>query len=176
MLEDARARESQNQLEMQNRNSELGMELQREQARSRQLEQEAASLRRISSHGTSSMPAGQLPATLAAIVLTPGRQRDFGRSQKIDIPPGTDVARLSLEIVPQDYPQYQAMLQRADDGGTILTQTFSRTKSGKQDTFLHMVMSASELKRGDYIVKLRGITAAGDFEDIDSYYFRINLK
>ncbi len=175
-IEEVSSRESQNRLVMQTRNSALETELQSEQARSRQLEQEVASLRSADNHASSSLSAGQLSATLVALALAPGRQRDLDGSRTDTIPEGTDFLRLDLEIESQGYSEYQATLRRAEDEGTIWTHAFAKSKSRAQDLFLRLDVSAKELRRGDYAVKLRGKTAGGDYEDINTYYFRVIPK
>jgi hypothetical protein len=154
----------------------LARELQREQARSRQLEQEAANLRAVGKSGSSSLLGGQLPATLVAVALIPGRQRDFGAGKTVHIPAGTDFVQLNLKMQSLDYPLYQATLQNADDSHTILTQILSRTESSVQESSLQLSVSAVALKRGDYFIKLRGMTADGEIEDVDTYYLRITPK
>lgn len=175
-LEQAGTGESQKQfLEMKDQNSELTLALQREQARNKLLEQEATNLKSGEKRGLASLLPGQLQSTLIAVALTPGQLRDLGGSQKINIPVGTDLAQFDLKMEPQDYPQYQATLQRVDDG-KIWTQISPRTKSGVQDQFLRLIVPANALRPGDHVLKLSGITAAGDFEDIGNYYFRIIPK
>ena len=172
-LEQAGTGESQKQLmEMEARNSELALSLQREQARLKLLEKEAADLRKGDKRGLSSLLRGQRQSTLIAVTLDPGLLRDFGGSKRIQIPAGTNLAQFDLKMEPLDYPQYQAMLQRVDKG-KLWTQISPKTESSVQGPFFRLIVPASILEQGDYVLKLSGITAVGDSEDIGSYYFRI---
>jgi hypothetical protein len=72
----------------------------------------------------------------------------------------------------QDYPQYQATLQRVGED-MIWTQISSMTESDEQGRSLRLIVPAKLLGQGDYVLKLSGMSASGDFEDIGSYYFRV---
>jgi hypothetical protein len=172
-LEQAGTGESQKQLmETEARNSELALSLQREQARLKLLEQEAADLRKEDKRGLSSLLRGQRQPTLIAVTLDPGLLRDFGGSKRILIPAGTNLAQFDLKMEPLDYPQYQAILRRVDEG-KIWTQISPKAESGVQSASFRLIVPVSILGPGDYVLKLSGITAVGDSEDIGSYYFRI---
>jgi len=175
-LEQGGSRASQMQLmEMQDRYSQMSMALQREQSRLRLLEQEAANLKQGVKPGNSSLLPGQLQTTLIAVTLPPGQLRDFGGSQRISIPAGTDLAQFDLKMEPEDYSQYRAILQNVDQD-KIWTQISPMTESGMQGQFLRLIVPAKLLKPGDYVLKLSGVTAAGDFEDIGNYYFRVTAR
>jgi hypothetical protein len=174
-IKQAETRESQGQSVMQNRNSELTSALEREQARVKNLEQETARLRNGNTQRPSSLLPGQLQSTLIAVTLSPGLLRDLGGSQKFSIPPGTNLAQLDLKMEPQDYPQYQLALQRVDGGKTWI-QIAPKTESGAQSRSLRLIVPANVLRPDDYVLKLSGITAAGDLEDIGKYYFRVTPK
>jgi len=175
-LEQARSWESQKKaIEIQNRNSELTSALQREQARLAQLEQEATNLKNSEKRGTSSLLNGQMQSTLISVTLTPGLLRDLGGSQKIRIPAGTDQVQFDLKIEPQDFHEYRAALQRLGES-EFWTQISPKTESGAQDQAFRLTVPANIMKSGDYILRLSGMTSAGDFEEIDKYYFRVVSK
>jgi hypothetical protein len=166
---------SQQQLiEMQNRNSALNLALQHEQTRYRKLEQEAANLKRGETHGSSSLLPGQLQSIVVAVALNPGQLRDRGGIQRINIA-GTDIVQIELKMEPLDYPQFQAALQFEDDS-RILTQIFPKTESGTQEQSFRLLVPANELRAGDYVLKLGGLIAGGEFEEIGKYRFRIVRK
>jgi hypothetical protein len=175
-LEETGIRQSQKQLiEMRNRNTELSLALQREQARLKLPEREAANPKRDDKRGLSSLLPGQMQPTFLSVTLAPGLLRDFGGSQKIHVPSGTDFVQFDLKTELPDYPQYQAALQRVD-AGTVWTQISPKIGSGIQGQFFRLIVPAGVLRRGDYVLKLSGMTALRELEDIGSYYFRITPK
>jgi hypothetical protein len=175
-IKQAGIRESQGQLVMQIRNSELTTALAREQSRVRALEQEAANLGRSNMQNPSSRLPGQIQsARIALMTLDPGRLRDRGGSQEFHIPPGTDVAQLDLKMEPQDYQQYQLALKRVD-GAEICTRIIPKAGSGAHGQPLRLPVFANDLRPDDYVLKLSGMTAGGHLEDIGKYYFRVTPK
>jgi hypothetical protein len=174
--EHAATRDLQRRLtEVQGRNSELTSALQLEQARFRQLEQEAANLKSGEKPGSASLLPGQLQTTLISLTLTPGLLRDVGGSQKISIPAGTSLAQFDLKMEHMDYTQYQATLQRVGDG-KIWTQISPEAESAMKGRFVRLIVPAELLVPADYVLKLSGVASGEHFEDIGSYYFRVTPK
>ncbi len=172
-LEQAGARDVRKQLmEMQTRNSELAAALQREQSQRGSLEQQVANLKTGEKPGHPSPLPSQLQPALLSFALTPGLLRDMGSSQKINISLGTSLVQLELNMVAEVYPRYRAVLQTVD-GDEIWTLIWPKTESTGQGHPLRLILPAKLLTRGDYILKLSGMTTSGDFEDIGNYSFRV---
>ena len=67
------------------------------------------------------------------------------------------------------------MLQRVD-GEEVWTQIFPKTESAAQSQPPQVIIPAKLLTPGDYVVKLSGVTAGGNFEEAGKYYFRVIRK
>jgi hypothetical protein len=175
-LGQAGAEISQKQLmELQNRNSELASALQQEQSIRKQLEQESANLKSRDRDNSSFLLREQVQSALISVTLSPGLLRDTGGPQKIHIPSGTHMAQFDLKMEPQDYPRYQVTLQRVDKD-KIWTQISPPTESVVEGQFFRLIVPAQIFQPGDYVLKLSGISATGDNEDIGNYYFRVIPK
>ena len=162
------ARKSQTQLKrMQSQYLELTASLELEQALSGRLKQEVANLQRAQKSGPSILPAQIKPALLSTEQRRLIQQGSDG-IQEIEVPSGEGLVKLELKMEPLKYPQYQAALQRVG-GDKIRTQT----ESSIQGQFSGLSISTELLTRGDYELRLSGITAAGEIEEIDDYYFRV---
>jgi hypothetical protein len=151
--------------EFQNKNLELIQALRSEQDRSIQLEREVADLQSTRKPGPPSL-AGQIQTLL--LTLAPGGSRSPGGRQAIDIPSGTGLVQLDPKMEPLEYPLYRATLRGA--GGDPIC---IRTEASVKGYFPGFPVSAELLAPGDYELSLSGITAAGDDENIGTYYFHV---
>lgn len=106
-------------------------------------------------------------------VLAAGALRSAGSAQRIVVPSDAMLVHLRLELSGDDYPSYRAVL--LDDAGEELwaaSKLRAETESGH--SFVLLALTPDRLARGDYQVKLSGLTAAGDAEAIGSYPFRVS--
>lgn len=147
--------------------SRLQVALDDEKARSSRFEQEAANLKKIQKPGTPLL-AGQIQPTLLVVSLVPGRSRSSDDSQVINVPSGEGWIQLELKMEPVEYPQYQAILQRVEGDGF---RTQSESFLPRQ--FSGLSISTKLLTRGEYVLRLRGVAAAGEIEDISNFYFQL---
>jgi hypothetical protein len=113
-------------------------------------------------------------AESVAFVLTPGLIRGGGEeSRPLVIPAGVSRVRLEARVdVDGDYSNYEAVLQTVENKriwseGNLNAQTFP---GGKR---IFLDLSSSLLPPGDYILTLRGLTAAGRSETVAEYAFRV---
>jgi hypothetical protein len=90
---------------------------------------------------------------------------------KISIPSETRVVELRLAVPETNYQNYTAEV-RSDQG--ILTEVSSST-TFQQNGERSIVFSlpANSIPPNDYQIKLRGISASGEAELIDTYQFRV---
>ncbi len=110
---------------------------------------------------------------ILAIELTPGLTRNEGAIKRFAISPGTDSVELELRIASVDqYQSYRALLQTAEG-----TETFRidglRATTKDSHVVVPFKLAAGLLTRGDYYVKLSGLSPRGEYEDVDRYPFRI---
>ncbi|MEO6724351.1 MAG: hypothetical protein ABIU20_09960 [Blastocatellia bacterium] len=156
-----RARELESQIAQQReRNLLLSAEL--EQLRAEQL-RAAASPSPLPSH-----------STVFSFLLLPS-VRAGSEQQTLNLPPDASQVRVQMKIERRDYRRYQASL-RAVDGGGSWPASSVKASADKDGVTISVPIPAIKLKRGDYILTLTGIDAAGTVEEIDRYFFRVINK
>ncbi len=153
-------------MELQKQNADLALALQQEQAHLKTLESAAAN------QSIPPLRQGQSQPTLIVMTLSPGLLRDMGGLQKMQIPSGTHLVQIDLKMEPEVYPRYEATLRRVDED-RLWTQISPGASSSTDNPFFRLLVPANMLQPGDFVLKLRGIPAAGEIEDLASYYFRI---
>ena len=108
-----------------------------------------------------------------SFVLAAGALRSAGSAHRIVVPSDAMLVRLRLELPGNDYPSYRAIL--LNDAGEELwsgSKLKAETESGR--ILVDLALTPDRLPRGDYQVKLSGLTAAGDAEAVGSYSFRVS--
>ncbi len=146
---------------------ELANQLEQTQSQVAKLEQDLAKLQDLS------FPGGPDPVSLS---LMAGVSRGADRTATAALSSLTKQLRLDLMINTDGYQSYQATVQIV--GGNIVWsgndlevhQTNRRRKS------VYVTLPAPVLTRGDYLVKLQGVTPTGTPEKLPSYYFRVTRK
>jgi hypothetical protein len=165
-----RAQQATSQDQMQDLQRQLG----EQRSRNLQLDEE---LERREAQGSVTKPdpvAVQQP-TLVAFALTRGLVRDTGTLRRVVVPSGASLVELRLDLVSPDYPSYRVMLQDAS-GEEITTQNKLKASKLGDGHIVVVTLPVSLVPRGDYSLKLSGRSAAGDFEDLGSYYLRVIKK
>lgn len=150
--------------------SKLQVTLDDERVRSSRFEQEVANLKKIQKSSPSLLP-GEIQPILLLASLSPGRRGSPDGYQEIIVPSGEGLVQLDLIMEPLEYPRYQVTLER-DEGDEFRTQA----ESTIQGPFSGLSVSTRLLTGGIYILRLRGITTAGEIENIGSYYFRAIIR
>jgi hypothetical protein len=115
---------------------------------------------------------GPSSSNFVAVTLTPGLVRDAGEMKRVVIPTSVDAVQLRLELATTDYESYRAMLQ-TDEGREIFTADKLKAETTASGKIVLLNVPAKLLNQSDYRVKLSGITADGNLENISSYYFRV---
>jgi cell division protein FtsB len=147
------------------RNDQLTSEVQFHKGQRAVLEQEltrASALRRSS-------------PLMIPFPLTSGTVRSGGEMKKVTIPPGATWVQLQLDLGASDYRKYQTVLQSAE-AEEIANQTTPSIKIGNDVEGVVLTVPAKRLPYGDYSLKLSGVPAVGDPENIGSYTFRVLQK
>lgn len=118
-------------------------------------------------------PESRGPGRVLAVGLTPGLTRDDGEIKKIAVPSGTDTVQLQLQIASVDqYQSYRALLQTTEGVERLKINDLKATPIGTS-VVVPLQLAAGLLTRGDYYVKLSGLTPSGEYEDIGRYSFRV---
>ena len=108
----------------------------------------------------------------ASFVLAAGALRAGGSAQPIVVPRDAPVVRLRLELSGDDYPSYRAVLLN-DRGEEVWTASKLKAETESGQLAVVLALTPDRLPRGDYQVKLSGLTAGRDAEAVGSYPFRV---
>lgn len=103
------------------------------------------------------------------LALFPGTLRSGGKTGQVSLPKGAKNLQLRLNLARSDYKTYVVEIVDAD-GAAILES--GKLKPGKSS--ISISVPVKKLKRGDYLVKLRGFNGEGASESVADYQFRIN--
>lgn len=102
-----------------------------------------------------------------AFFLAPGLTRDLEGSKKLALTPGMDAVRLDLDLKRGGFARYSIALLTLD-GDQLWSQ--SSQSAGK---IVQIMVPARILRPGDYMVEVKGTTAAGETEPAGDYYFTV---
>lgn len=152
--------------QLQVRYDQLANDLERQKTQSAAVERELAALQ----SSTSQQPL----ASMVAFALIPGRVRDMGGMNDVVIPPRVKWVQLQLGLGTGDYKRYHAVLQNAE-GEEIWSES---APGGRVPGVNEVVLAlpAGLLSQGTYILKLSGMAASDNFEDVATYQFRVVPK
>jgi hypothetical protein len=114
------------------------------------------------------------PQDLLTEVLTPGQTRDIGGDgfKRFSIPADKGTLRLQLILTRNEYPTYLVILQNIDST-VILSRDGLKAQSINGQPTIVVDAASRSLSPGDYQVKISGVTASGDPESLDGYFFRV---
>jgi hypothetical protein len=106
---------------------------------------------------------------VASVSLMPGTLRSGGATQKVEIT--SDVGRLELELrlASVDFPTYHAELLNEAATVSVVDGLRPTTRNGQHS----VVLTTKPLGRGDYQVKLSGVSNSGQLQPLNSYSFRV---
>lgn len=152
---------------------DLQQQLGVERSRADQLAGELARARSETTRPTAT-PSNTPAPMLATLVLsiTGLRGAEAAPAAVLNIPPGTEEARIQLNLKDNDYSNYSVVIQSAD-GKQIFKRDGLQSK-GKPRASLVVTLPASKLSTGDYILTLKGVTQTGDVEDLSKSFFRVS--
>ena len=103
------------------------------------------------------------------LALFAGTMRSGGKNNVLNLPKDSKGATLVLNLESVDYKTYQAQLTDAD--GRVI---FARGDLKARKLKIGFFISAKNLKKGDYIIKLNGKNISGENESVADYQFRVN--
>ncbi|MGH7596460.1 MAG: hypothetical protein ACREOI_08910 [bacterium] len=142
------------------RSEQLAEQLEREKEQRAQLEQQLKN------------PSLAQP-TVVSFVLTASLLRSAEKTKQLVIPRGASFVQLQLDLESKvDYKSYRAVLE-TDDGKELWSQDLPAARTTQTGRAVVLRLPALVLEAGDYLLKLNGANAAGVFEEIDEYFFRI---
>lgn len=95
-----------------------------------------------------------------------------GELKRVQIPPGTVLVRLRLELDGTEYPSYRAALHQAS-GDEVWSQNNLNATAVDGREAIELTLPADLLQPGDYYVRLRGAAPQKDPVVLDRYDFRV---
>lgn len=118
-----------------------------------------------------SAPATTVPAVLAFALG--GALRAPGEVQPLVIPRGTKQVRMQIKLEGEAYPRYQIKLRSAG-GATVLNQTSLLPTLNRKA--VAVLIPASKLSPGDYILTLSGVTSTNETEELHQHLLHVTYK
>ena len=115
-----------------------------------------------------------VPPETATVELAADLLRAEGTLPRVSVPAGATGVRLLLELSGEDYPRYRAALLD-EEGNELWVAPRLQAETARGRTSIALVVPAALLPRGDYQVKLFGITPSGEPEQLSSSPFRVNV-
>ncbi|MGH7457417.1 MAG: hypothetical protein ACRENG_39070, partial [bacterium] len=142
------------------RSEQLAEQLEREKEQRKLLEQQLTN------------PSIAQP-TVVSFVLTAGVLRSAEKTKPLVIPHGASFVQLQLDLESKiDYKSYRVVLEM-DAGEEIWSQDLPAARATKAGRAVVFRLPALVFGDGDYLLKLNGANAAGVFEEVDEYFFRV---
>ncbi len=168
-----REKELQAQIEQQRttnfKNTEqLNQELARTQQQLAQLQQQQELARQ---QAKLQPPTGGEPSLLH-LELAP-QTRGVGQTITLTVPSGTDYAVLQLVTEDDDYQTYQAEVSLQSNNQLIWKSGKLKGRSRGNAKIIDLNLRSKLLAPNDYAIKLKGVTANGQVEDIHRYSFKV---
>lgn len=118
------------------------------------------------------------PRTIISTIILPlGLTRDAVPSKPFEIPAKADFANLQMKFEKDDYDSYFAVIETVE-GQKIWSGKIKKPTKNKNENENVVTASipAHFLKRGDYIITLKGLTKNGVYESISDYAFTIDRR
>jgi anti-sigma factor RsiW len=112
------------------------------------------------------------PAQIASIILLPVASRDINEANTLRLNSDTRAARLRLAFKSDDYRNYSAAITTIA-GANVWQKTLKADIGDKKNKTVTLQFAPALLTQQDYIVTLKGHTAAGQTETIGEYYFHV---
>jgi hypothetical protein len=137
------------------------------------IEQEVARLNDLQDPRTG-LPPGVDPANAGVLQvrLSPALDRASGKMVRISVPVEAKIVQMRLPLTSEPYRRYQATLGTVE-GDEIFALASLRPVIVDGNHTLWLNIPAGVLVRGDYLLKLRGVTQTDELADTVEYPFRI---
>ncbi len=97
-----------------------------------------------------------------SILLTPGVMRGAQPAQRVEIPQGTALVCIKLDLAENRHKTYKALV--LVEGQEILSRSGLKASEGANQITLSLILPASDLATGDYEIRLFGTGQSEPFE------------
>jgi len=109
-----------------------------------------------------------------SLFLLPGTSRSGGYIHKIVIASVSPSVQIHLYLQHDDYGSYRAIIEDAKGRPIWKNNDELKSQAGAQNSRIVTIkMTSSILPNGDYLIKLEGKGAHGDFEGVEDYQFQV---
>ena len=168
--------QSQQQLQQQveqerRRNEELQAKLNQEK---QQREQTDESLRQLTESTETTTPAPR--PVIASLTLLPGISRGGSDKPTLALAENAHLVRLQVGIEPEEPYKKFALELRTGAGRAVWSRDNLAVREQRGARAVGLTLPATLLKPGDYELRLKGVTEAGQTEDVGFYYFKVTKK
>jgi signal transduction histidine kinase len=111
-------------------------------------------------------------STIASFILTPP-VRGSGQLQRLTVPPTTSRVALRLELEPNDFFNFRAVLKDQTTGRTVWSSGVIKASKGDAAASLNLSLPARLLSPTVYTLTLSGVSGGGAQETISDYAFQV---
>lgn len=153
------------------RNEELAAQLDREKHQRAQTDE---SLRRLTE--TTNRPEEPSRPIIASLLLLPGISRGATTQPKLVLPARASLAQLQIGIDPEEDFQNFGVELRTVNGRPVWTRDHLTSRKTRGGRVVRLTLPASALNAGEYELRLKGVTASGETEDVGFYYFAVTKR
>lgn len=109
---------------------------------------------------------------LVQLELTP-QLRGVGQASTLKVPVGTAFAVMQLETEDDDYQSYQAEVVSLAGDRLLWKSGKLKARLRGNAKIIDLKVRANRLAPGEYVVRLKGVDASGQVEDIHRYAFKV---
>jgi hypothetical protein len=109
---------------------------------------------------------------IASFVLTP-QTRDAGQIRTLSIPAKTGQVAITLELEPNDYPAYRVELLDPSDNRILWGSDQLKASATGNGRALNLRFPVPLLKPQSYLLRVTGVSPAGQTENIGDYPFKL---
>jgi hypothetical protein len=148
----------------------LEQELEDTKAQIRVAEQRQKQEREQQQQQSSSVNPGR--SAIASFILTPP-VRGSGQLQRLTIPQTTNRVALRLELEPNDFPNFRAVLKDQSTGRTIWSSGIVKSSRADGAASLNLSVPARLLTPTVYTLTLSGVSGSNAQETIGDYTFQV---
>jgi hypothetical protein len=118
----------------------------------------------------------ELPVTILSLALMPVQRSVDGGGNIVAVPPSPYEVHFRIGLDEDDYPRYRVTLLTPEGKQLRQIDNLIARPSPKRAKEVVARFTSNELRPGDYIVRLSGLTPEGSAEEIRPYAFRIKAQ
>ena len=114
-------------------------------------------------------------SSIAFLALLSGTVRGDANGNRLVIGPGTSLVRLKIYVGRVEYEKYTVSIN-TPEGRVVYTNRKLRPYDKSAKATVTVQIAATLLSRGDYIVKVEGLTPTGGSESVADYSFHVEKR